>query len=171
MRSIGCLIWSRRPWRRNDCRCAQSHVGVSSPFWRRFSASGREAVRAGVEVDLTVRYEQYRATCPPDTRTIVFRAKAKLSDQWVDDRYVAGYVAKHPDTLIGFLCVDPTRDGWEREMHKATRSLACAGSNCCRCMRVSAPTKSGSIRFGNMRASINCRYCCTRARRSSAGSA
>ncbi len=83
--------------------------------------------RAGVEVDLTVRYEQYRATCPPDTRTIVFGAKAKLSDQWVDDRYVAGYVAKHPDTLIGFLCVDPTQDGWEREMRQGHEELGLRG--------------------------------------------
>ena len=32
--------------------------------------------RAGVEVDLTVRYEEYRRTAPPDTRTVVFGGKA-----------------------------------------------------------------------------------------------
>ena len=83
--------------------------------------------RAGVEVDLTVRYEDYRATCPPDTKTIVFGGKARLSDQWVDDRYVADYVGKHPDTLIGFLCVDPTQDGWEREMREGYEELGLRG--------------------------------------------
>ena len=83
--------------------------------------------RAGVEVDLTVEYEHYRANCPPDTRTIVFGGKAKLSDQWVDDRYVADYVAKHPDTLIGFLCLDPTQDGWEREMRVGHEELGLRG--------------------------------------------
>ena len=62
--------------------------------------------RAGVEVDLIVRYEDYRATCPPDTKTIVFGGKARLSDQWVDDRYVANFSAADPSRLIGFLSVD-----------------------------------------------------------------
>jgi predicted TIM-barrel fold metal-dependent hydrolase len=83
--------------------------------------------RAGQEVDLTVRYEDYRATCPPETKTIVFGGKAKLSDQWVDDRYVADYVAKHPDTLIGFLCVDPTQPGWERELREGHEELGLRG--------------------------------------------
>lgn len=89
----------------------------------------RQAIRAraGVEVDLTVRYEDYRATCPADTRTIVFGGKAKLSDQWVDDRYVAEYVAAHPDTLIGFLSLDPTQDGWEREMREGREELGLRG--------------------------------------------
>jgi predicted TIM-barrel fold metal-dependent hydrolase len=78
-------------------------------------------------VDLTVRYEEYRATCPPDTKTIVFGGKARLSDQWVDDQFVADYVAQHPDTLIGFLCVDPTQDGWEREMREGHESLGLRG--------------------------------------------
>lgn len=83
--------------------------------------------RAGVEVDLTVRYEGYRAACPPDTRTIVFGAKARLSDKWVDDRYVADYVAKHPDTLIGFLSVDPTQEGWVRELREGHEELGLRG--------------------------------------------
>lgn len=83
--------------------------------------------RAGVEVDLTVRYEDYRAACPPQTKTIVFGGKARLSGQWVDDKYVAAYVAKHPDTLLGFLCVDPTQDGWEREMREGHEEFGLRG--------------------------------------------
>jgi predicted TIM-barrel fold metal-dependent hydrolase len=88
-----------------------------------------QAMRAkgGAEVDLTVRYEHYRAHCPPDTKTIVFGGKAKLSDQWVDDGYVANYVNRHPDTLIGFLCVDPTQEGWEREMRQGHEELGLRG--------------------------------------------
>ena len=36
-----------------------------------FRAQAKRA-RAGVEVDLSVSYEHYRATCPPETRSIVF---------------------------------------------------------------------------------------------------
>jgi hypothetical protein len=89
----------------------------------------RQAIRAraGMEVDLTVRYENYRAACPPQTRTIVFGGKARLSNTWIDDAYVADYVAKHPDTLIGFLSVDPTQDGWERELRHGHEELGLRG--------------------------------------------
>jgi predicted TIM-barrel fold metal-dependent hydrolase len=45
----------------------------------------------------------------------------------VDDRYVADYVRKHPDTLIGFLCVDVTQEGWEREMREGHEELGLRG--------------------------------------------
>lgn len=83
--------------------------------------------RAGVEVDLTVRYEDYRATCPPDTKTIVFGGKATLSGMWVDDRYVAVYIAQDPEHLIGFLSVDPTQEGWERELREGHEKLGLRG--------------------------------------------
>ncbi|WP_437204042.1 amidohydrolase family protein [Planctomicrobium sp. SH664] len=74
--------------------------------------------RSGQEVDLTVRYEDYRARCPEQTRTVVFGGKAKLSGIWVDDAYLAAAVARHPDTLLGFLSIDPTQPGWEDELRQ-----------------------------------------------------
>ncbi len=83
--------------------------------------------RAGVEVDLTVRYEDYRRAAPEDTKTIVFGGKAKLSGMWVDDDYVAKYVARHPDTLIGFLSVDPTQPNWQNELQYGHEELGLRG--------------------------------------------
>jgi predicted TIM-barrel fold metal-dependent hydrolase len=108
-------------------------IDVHSHAWeypRHFGESfRRQAIRAraGVELDLTVRYEDYRAACPPDTKTIVFGGKARRSEVWVDDRFIADFVAKHPDTLIGFLSVDPTQDGWEREMRDGHETLNLRG--------------------------------------------
>jgi predicted TIM-barrel fold metal-dependent hydrolase len=45
----------------------------------------------------------------------------------VDDQYVAQYVAQHPDKLIGFLSVDPTQEGWEREMQVGHEELGLRG--------------------------------------------
>jgi predicted TIM-barrel fold metal-dependent hydrolase len=108
-------------------------VDVHSHAWRfpddfseSFIAQARRA-RAGMEVDLRIRYEDYRASAPADTKTIVFGGKAKLSGTWVDDRYVADYVAAHPDNLIGFLCVDPTQNGWQREMEFGHQELGLRG--------------------------------------------
>ncbi len=108
-------------------------IDVHSHFWeypRDFTADFREPAkraRAGVEVDLTVRYEDYRAAAPPDIRTVIFGGKAKRSGIWVDDRHVAAYVAAHPDTLIGFLSVDPTQPGWEKELRDGHEELGLRG--------------------------------------------
>lgn len=91
-----------------------------------FRRQARRA-RAGVEVDLTVTYDAYRATAPNDVCTIVFGGKARLSGLWVDDEYVAGYVAAHPDRLIGFLSVDPTQIGWEAELRDGHERLGLRG--------------------------------------------
>ncbi|MEO8498906.1 MAG: amidohydrolase family protein, partial [Planctomycetota bacterium] len=91
-----------------------------------FRSQARRA-RAGKEVDLTVRYDEYAATGAQADRTIVFGGKARLSGLWVDDRYVAEYVAAHSDKLIGFQSLDPTQDGWEREMHDGHQQLGLAG--------------------------------------------
>jgi len=86
--------------------------------------------RAGVEVDMTVRYSEYKATtrlAGNSLKTIVFGGKAALSGLWVDDAYVAKYVAKHPEKLIGFLSVDPTQDDWYREMRHGHEELGLQG--------------------------------------------
>lgn len=91
-----------------------------------FRSQARRA-RAGVEVDLTVRCEEYRQTAPEATMTVVFGGKARLSGLWVDDQYVADYVQAHPDTLMGFLSVDPTQPGWERELEHGHKGLGLRG--------------------------------------------
>ena len=108
-------------------------LDVHSHAWRYpedfgddFVAQAKRA-KAGAQLDLTVRYEDYRREATEDTRTIVFGGKARLSGLWVDDRYVAQYVAAHPEELIGFLSVDPTQPGWQREMQISHQELGLRG--------------------------------------------
>ena len=106
---------------------------VHSHAWQyplHFSDDFRRQARgakAGTELDLTVHYDEYRRAAPDDTITVVFGGKAKLSGLWVDDRYVADYVAKHPDTLMGFLSVDPTQPGWQDEMIQGHQEFGLRG--------------------------------------------
>ena len=88
-----------------------------------------KAIRAreGQEVDLTVNYDDYRATAPEEVRTIVFGGKARLSGLWVEDQYVADYVAAAHGTVIGFLSVDPTQDNWQEEMRHGHQQLGLRG--------------------------------------------
>jgi len=108
-------------------------IDVHSHAWRYpdhftddFRQQARRA-RAGVEVDLTVRFEDYQAAASEQVRTIVFGGKARLSGLWVDDRYVADYVAAHPEKLIGFLSLDPTQPGWEDELRFGHQELKLRG--------------------------------------------
>ena len=91
-----------------------------------FRRQARRA-RAGMEVDLSVRFQDYQAAASEPVRTIVFGGKARLSGLWVDDRYVADYVAAHPDRLIGFLSLDPTQPGWEDELRFGHQELRLRG--------------------------------------------
>jgi predicted TIM-barrel fold metal-dependent hydrolase len=108
-------------------------IDIHSHVWeypRHFDDSFREQARrarAGVEVDLTVRYDEYQAAATPETRTVVFGGKARLSGLWVDDEYVARCVSQHANQLIGFLSVDPTQNGWQEEMRDGHERLGLKG--------------------------------------------
>lgn len=108
-------------------------IDVHSHAWsypEHFSDDFRQQAkraRAGVEVDLTVRYEEYRQRAAEPVRTIVFGGRARLSGLWVDDQYVADYVAAHPTELIGFLSVDPTQDDWQDELRYGHQELKLRG--------------------------------------------
>ena len=108
-------------------------IDVHSHTWQypeHFGDDFREqAIRAwrGHDLDLTVRFEDYARQSAEEVKTIVFGGKAKLSGVWVDDTYVADYVAQHRGELIGFLSVDPTQDGWREELEHGHRDLKLRG--------------------------------------------
>lgn len=83
--------------------------------------------RNGVEVDLTVHWEEYAASATNCRWTVVFGGKAKLSGVWVPDREVADYVGQHPDRLLGFLSIDPTQPNWQEELIEGHQNLKLKG--------------------------------------------
>ena len=96
-------------------------------FTAQFRQQAAQVAKADESLDLTVTYDAYRAGAQRCDKTIVFGGKARRSGIWVDDRYVAEYVAAHPETLIGFLSLDPTQDGWEHEMTYGHQELGLKG--------------------------------------------
>lgn len=46
-------------------------------------------------------------------KAIVFGLKGEISGVNVPDEYIANYVSQHPDKLIGFMSIDPVREGKE----------------------------------------------------------
>jgi len=108
-------------------------IDIHSHYWRYpehfqedFRSQAKRA-RAGVEVDLTVTWNDYAQSAPPDVRTVVFGGKAKLSGLWVDDTDIARYVGLQPERLIGFLSLDPTQPGWQQELQFGHQELGLQG--------------------------------------------
>jgi uncharacterized protein len=108
-------------------------VDIHSHFWeypQHFSDDFRQQAkraRGDIEVDLTVRWDEYHQTASTSDKTVVFGGKAKRSGLWVPDREVASYVAQHSDRLIGFLSVDPTQPGWQEELIEGHQDLRMKG--------------------------------------------
>ena len=108
-------------------------IDIHSHTWRypdHFGDDFRDqAIRAwgGHDVDLTVRFDEYRKQCSEEVKTVVFGGKAKLSGMWVEDDYVASYVGEHPEDLIGFLSVDPTQPGWRDDLRRSHQDLKLRG--------------------------------------------
>jgi predicted TIM-barrel fold metal-dependent hydrolase len=108
-------------------------IDVHSHYWeypRHFSddfkTQARRA-RGDVEVDLTVRWEEYAAQARACDKTIVFGGKARLSGLWVPDREVAAYAAQHPGRLIPFLSLDLSQPGWQDELIEGHQDLRMKG--------------------------------------------
>ena len=108
-------------------------VDIHSHYFRypdHFSDDFRQQARRArrdVEVDLTVRWDEYHASASQCDKTVVFGGKAKLAGLWAHDREVAEYAAQHPDRLIPFLSLDPTQPGWRDEMEEGHRNLRMKG--------------------------------------------
>ena len=95
-------------------------------FGQQFREEAQRA-RNGVEVDLTVTYENYARSASLASKTVVFGGKARLSELWVPDSEVAAYAASHPERLIPFLSLDPTQPGWQDEMIHGHQDLKMRG--------------------------------------------
>jgi uncharacterized protein len=91
-----------------------------------FAEQARRA-RNNIEVELTVRWEQYCAGARECGKTIIFGGKAKRAGIWVPDIEITKYVKDHSENLIGFLSVDPTQQGWQDELHEGHQDLNLKG--------------------------------------------
>jgi uncharacterized protein len=106
--------------------CHSHFFRYPNHFTDNFITQSRRA-RRGVEVDLSVRWEEYQAGATAADHTIVFGGKAKLSGLWVPDSEVAAYAAPHPDRLTAFLSLDPTQENWRDELVAGHQDLAMKG--------------------------------------------
>lgn len=60
-------------------------------------------------------------------KTVLFGMKAYRTGYWVPDEYVAEFVGRAPDKLLGFGAADPTQPGALDEVRKAIEELGLVG--------------------------------------------
>jgi uncharacterized protein len=100
-----------------DCHTHVGTAGHYSPGFRADLARSWSEVQIG-DQELE---DHWRAMAPVD-KAIVLAFDAPASGINVPNDYVAEYVARHPDKLIGFASVDPARpDALDRLTHAVTR--------------------------------------------------
>lgn len=88
----------------------------------------REAdLSRGHPLDLSVHYDAFMADMAPFSKVVVFGLKAKLTGYWVPDAYVADFVARAPQKLVGFAACDPTQRDYMAELDFAINTLRLRG--------------------------------------------
>lgn len=105
-----------------DCH---THIVDPSHFDEAFAADLR---RAWGELTWTgVTPEEHWEAVRDLDGAIVLAFDAPACGFVVPDEYVAGYVAQHPDKLIGFCSVDPMRSDARERLDRAARDLGLRG--------------------------------------------
>jgi predicted TIM-barrel fold metal-dependent hydrolase len=92
-------------------------------------ATRAEADRSrGRPMDLTVNFETFmEEEAAHFAKTFVFGAKAKRTGYWVPDEYIANFVGRAPNKLVGFAACDPTQAGALAELRKGIEELGLQG--------------------------------------------
>jgi len=114
-----------------DCH---THVWESPHQLGRIADSARAAVPrpAGAEPErnngIDANVERHLASAEPVDKTIVLGFKSHYLGADIPNAYVADYVRSHPDKLIGFAGIDPSRAVEARdEMKRARETLGLKG--------------------------------------------
>jgi predicted TIM-barrel fold metal-dependent hydrolase len=81
----------------------------------------------GFRLDLTVDFTAFLSDMAPFERVAVFGLKARRTGYWVPDEYVAAFVSRAPQKLVGFASCDPTQPGHMQELEYAIEELKLGG--------------------------------------------
>lgn len=84
-------------------------------------------ISRGRPIDLTVDFDTFMQDMAPFERVAVFGLKARLTGYWVPDQYVADFVARAPDKLVGFAACDPTQPGYLEDLKDGIERLGLVG--------------------------------------------
>lgn len=104
------------------------HAHAWDPEQHIAPATRAEADRSrGRPMDLSTPFDALLADNAPFAKTVVFGLKARRTGYWVPDAYVAAFVARAPEQLLGFACCEPTQAGALVELRHGIEELGLVG--------------------------------------------
>jgi predicted TIM-barrel fold metal-dependent hydrolase len=108
-------------------------VDVHTHVWERpahlgdaFIADAKAAAGAAYK-DIAVDLDEHWRAMEPVDRAIVLGFRARHVDVLVPNEYVAEYVGRHPEKLIGFCSVDPNDADGVEQLDHAVKTLGLRG--------------------------------------------
>jgi predicted TIM-barrel fold metal-dependent hydrolase len=80
-----------------------------------------------VKIDITVDFDPFMAASAPCDRVVVFGMRALKTGLHVPNDFIAGFVARAPQKLIGFMSIDPSEPEWRDDFERSHRDLKLKG--------------------------------------------
>src|SRR6185436_18664961 len=108
-------------------------VDVHSHVWRypdhidEVFMDGLRLARPGVKIDITVDFDPFMAAMAPCDRVIFFGMRALKTGLHVPNEFIAGFAARAPQKLIGFMSIDPNEPEWRDDFERSHRDLKLKG--------------------------------------------
>ncbi|MCD6520666.1 MAG: amidohydrolase, partial [Anaerolineae bacterium] len=84
-------------------------------------------IARGQPVNLDIKMDDLLVDAAPFEKVVIFGLKARRTNRWVPDEYVAQCVAQAPEKLVGFAACDPTQPGYMEELRFAIEKLGLKG--------------------------------------------
>ncbi len=78
-------------------------------------------------ISMAVNFDDYMQAMAKVDKAIVFGLKARLVGLYVPNEYIAQFVAKAPDKIIGFMSLDPTEPNFMDDFEHAYHDLKLKG--------------------------------------------
>ncbi|HLF95320.1 MAG TPA: amidohydrolase family protein [Planctomycetota bacterium] len=88
---------------------------------------GLRAARPGVKIDITVDFEPFMEAMKPCDRVVCFGLRGLKTGLHVPNDHIAGFVARAPEKLIGFMSLDPNEPGWMDDFERSRTVLKLRG--------------------------------------------
>lgn len=102
-----------------------THAFAREHFTDKFLEDAKRA-KADV-VKMLFTFEEYMEAMKPVDKAVVFGMKARRTGLYVPNEFIADWVARAPQKLIGFMSLDPTEDDFMEDFERSYHDLKLRG--------------------------------------------
>ena len=81
----------------------------------------------GAKIEIRVEFESYLKAMQPCDRAVCFGLRGLKTGLHVPNDYIAAFVKRAPEKLIGFMSIDPTEPAWRDDFEHSLRDLKLKG--------------------------------------------